>query len=77
VTLLDEVREYRSLPGPREARDVRRRAGVSQERLAAELGVCESTVYRWEAGERVPRGELRRSYARLLAELGELTRGGG
>jgi len=76
TSLLDEVRESLSLPGPAAARQIREAAGVSQARLAAELGVHELTVYRWEAGARTPRGELRRSYSRLLAELGTVTQGG-
>ena len=35
--------------------DLRRRAGISIEDAAAELGVCESTIYRWERGETVPK----------------------
>lgn len=73
--LLDEVRESLSLPAPDVARQIREGAGVSQARLAAELGVHELTVYRWEAGSRTPHGELRRAYGRLLAELDEITRG--
>ncbi|MGH3191734.1 MAG: helix-turn-helix domain-containing protein [Streptosporangiaceae bacterium] len=74
TALLDEVRESLTLPGPRIAREIREAAGVSQARLAAELGVHELTVHRWEAGARTPRGALRRSYARLLADLGQVTR---
>lgn len=35
-----------------ELRDKRLAAGLSQERLARELGVSLSAVYRWEAGTR-------------------------
>ncbi len=73
--LLDEVRESLSLPAPDVARQIREAAGVSQARLAAELGVHELTVYRWEAGARAPHGGLRRAYARLLADLDRVTRG--
>lgn len=73
--LLEEVRESLSLPSPDIARQIREAAGVSQARLAAELRVHELTVHRWEAGTRTPHGELRRAYARLLAELDEVTRG--
>ena len=47
--LLEEVRESLSLPGPDVARQIREAAGVSQARLAEELGVHELTVHRWEA----------------------------
>lgn len=72
--LLDEVRASLSLPGPDVARQIREAAGVSQARLAGELGVHELTVHRWEAGTRTPHGDLRRAYGRLLAELDQATR---
>jgi DNA-binding transcriptional regulator YiaG len=68
-TLLAEVQAEQALPAPDACREIRRSAGVSQARLAAELGVAELTVSRWEHGTRKPRGEMRRAYARLLAEL--------
>ena len=72
--LLDEVRESLALPRPDVARQIREAAGVSQARLAEELGVHELTVARWEAGARTPHGELRRAYGRLLAGLDQVTR---
>lgn len=72
--LVDEVRESFSLPALHEARRIREDANVSQVRLAAELGVHELTVQRWEAGTRTPHGDLRRAYARLLHELDQATR---
>ena len=72
--LIDEVRAELSLPGPDIARQIREAAGVSQSRLAAALGVHSLTVARWESGARIPHGDLRRAYARLLAELDQATR---
>ena len=72
--LLEEVRASLSLPGPDVARQIREAAGVSQARLAGELGVHELTVQRWEAGTRTPHGELRLAYGRLLAGLDQVTR---
>lgn len=72
--LLDEVRESLAMPGPDVARQIREAAGVSRARFALELGVHEITVQRWEAGTCTPRGGLRRSYARLLADLDQVTR---
>ena len=73
MTIVQDVREERRLPPPAMAAAIRRAAGVSQASLAAELGVDRVTVARWErAGapwSRTPRGELRRRYAELLAEL--------
>ncbi|MCM3554524.1 helix-turn-helix domain-containing protein [Janibacter melonis] len=71
MSLLDEVRDIRTLPEPAVARLIRVSAGVSQERLARELGVHRMTVQRWESGTRRPRGRTRAQYARLLTELHE------
>lgn len=69
MTLIDEVRRAQTLPTPEAARQIRLAAGVSQERLASELGVHRMTVVRWETGERAPRGLHRTVYANLLREL--------
>jgi DNA-binding transcriptional regulator YiaG len=70
--LLDEARLAVSLPPPADRMAIRRRAHVSRERLAAELGCHIISVARWERGTRNPRGELRRRYARLLQLLDEV-----
>jgi len=72
--LVAEVRESMALPRPPAARAIREAAGVSQARLAAEPGVHELTVQRWEASTRTPHGDLRLAYARLLRDLEEATR---
>lgn len=69
VSLLEESRLVRRLPTPALAREIRKASGITQARFAEELGVHWTTVARWEAGTRRPRGELRLTYARLLAEL--------
>ena len=68
MTLIDEVRE-RQLPPVKVRQAIRRAAGVSQVRMAAELGVHRSTFIRWETGASDPRPESRGRYARLLAGL--------
>lgn len=68
MTLIDEVRE-RQLPPVTVRQAIRRAAGVSQVRMAAELGVHRTTFIRWENGAQDPRGDSRAHYARLLAEL--------
>jgi DNA-binding transcriptional regulator YiaG len=54
------------------ARAIRERAGLSRAEVAEDLGVHETTVQKWEAGERSPRGDIARRYARLLQELSEV-----
>lgn len=76
-TLVAEVREAMSLPAPGVARAIREAADVSRVRLGAELGVGELAVYRWETGQRSPRGSTRLAYARLLRELAAATRNPG
>ncbi len=69
MTITQEVQARRALPAPALARELRRSAGVSQARVAQELGVTPVTVSRWEAGARRPRGALLVAYAKLLDEL--------
>jgi DNA-binding XRE family transcriptional regulator len=72
MQILDEVRAARRLPGPAVRREIRRNAGLSQQRLADELGVHWQTVHRWETGRAEPSMPVRARYARLLADLNEL-----
>jgi DNA-binding transcriptional regulator YiaG len=53
--LLAEVRRARELTTVPVARDIRRAAGLTQERLALALGVDRTTLARWEAGSSRPR----------------------
>ena len=69
MALLDEVRTLQRLPAPARAKAIREAAGVSQERLAEELGVHRVTLARWELGERRPRGHSKIAYAELLEQL--------
>lgn len=72
MTLIEEVRASR-LPSPKTRRAIRLAAGVSQVRMAAELGVHRATVIRWENGEQEPSGDARTRYAQLLVGLREVT----
>jgi transcriptional regulator with XRE-family HTH domain len=67
--LVEEVRRARRLPPPPLARAIRETAGVSQQRLADELGVHRVSVARWELGLRRPRGRLLVAYTDLLDAL--------
>jgi len=70
TTLVDTVAERRRLAlQPAVARAVREAAGVSQQDVAAELGVHRVTIGRWESGRRRPTGEQLRRYAHLIDEL--------
>jgi DNA-binding transcriptional regulator YiaG len=51
------------------AEKLRREAHLSQSEVARAIGVAPSTVSRWEAGERMPKGRAARRYASLLADL--------
>ncbi len=72
--LLEELAARPALPSPRTARAIRLAAGVTQDRLAAELGVHRATVERWENGSRTPQRRHRDSYAALLIELQQVAR---
>lgn len=68
--LLEEVRKAKRLPSPQMRKSIRVEAGISQTRMAAELGVDRVTVARWETpGDRTPRGELLERYSDLLMGL--------
>ncbi len=56
------------------ARLLRLNAGLSLPEVSREVGASLSTVWRWENGERVPRGAAAVRYARLLEELTERQR---
>ncbi len=62
------------------ARSLRLAAGLSLREVADEVGVAVSTLWRWEAHERRPRGKAAVRYAEVLEELAERDRprrGGG
>ena len=69
AVLASEVKEIRRLPAPSLARAIREAAGVSQARIASELGVTRVSVTRWEAGTRRPRGRHALAYSALLRDL--------
>lgn len=73
MTLVEEVRHARQLPSPAIARAIRQSAGVSQERMAAEVGVHRVTLARWEKGIRRPRGTSGVRYATLIEQLRQVT----
>jgi DNA-binding transcriptional regulator YiaG len=59
------------------ARDIRRRAGVTQAQMAAEVGgVDESTISRWENGNRKPRGDAAERWLHALGKLAAIEQSG-
>jgi transcriptional regulator with XRE-family HTH domain len=51
------------------ARHIRRRAGLTLAQMADAVGVTESTMSRWENGQRQPRSDALLRWAGILAEL--------
>ena len=56
-----------SLPSPAARREIRERAGLSLDQIAAAVGVTGRCVRLWETGERYPSPAYRVQYARALA----------
>lgn len=52
-----------------ETRQVRVAARLSISEMAAACGVDQSTLWRWEQGKRLPRGELATRYADVLEAI--------
>lgn len=56
------------------ARELRVAAGLSLAEMGEEYA-GPATVYRWETGQQMPRGEQARRYARVLREVARLSTG--
>ena len=54
-------------------KSIRERLGISQEKLAAQLGVTFSSVNRWENGHRKPSPIAMRGIEELAAKVGVRT----
>ncbi|MFE2296352.1 helix-turn-helix domain-containing protein [Streptomyces sp. NPDC059452] len=55
------------LPSPKERRRLREAKSLSEEQVAAAVGVTRATVRSWETGRTSPRGRKRTLYAKLIA----------
>jgi transcriptional regulator with XRE-family HTH domain len=53
----------------RRGQEIRETANVSRSEVAEEVGADPASIWRWETGERLPRGENARRYAELLRRL--------
>ena len=75
VTVAERIRSRlhirRELPTPAECRALRISSGLTQEELAAAIGVTRQAVTQWETGARSPRGRLLDAYAEAIATLRE------
>jgi DNA-binding transcriptional regulator YiaG len=70
--LVAEVRQRHAFPEPAVRKAIREAVGIPRTRIASALGVTPTTVWRWETGEREPRGDLRARYGELLMRLQEV-----
>jgi DNA-binding transcriptional regulator YiaG len=64
----------RALPRPAERRRIRESAGVPRAVLAADLGVTETALYRWEMGINDPSTRFVGPYADSLRKLSDVIR---
>ncbi|GGS13102.1 hypothetical protein GCM10010221_07300 [Streptomyces parvus] len=55
------------LPSPKERRRLRKAKSLSEDEVAAAVGVTRATVRSWETGRTSPRGRKRALYAKLIA----------
>ena len=70
--VLQDVATRRRLPPPERRREIRERAGVSQEVVARAVRVSRAAVSRWENGDRTPKaGSVSRRYLDVLETLSE------
>ncbi len=64
-----QISRVRSLTRSGAARTVRIAAGLTLGELAEAVGVSPTTIWRWEQGQRSPRGEPAIKYGELLEAL--------
>ncbi|WP_329028505.1 helix-turn-helix domain-containing protein [Streptomyces sp. NBC_01423] len=62
------------LPSPKERRRLREAKSLTEEQVAAAVGVTRATVRAWETGRTSPRGRKREAYARLLTDTEAVSR---
>lgn len=63
------VAQARRLSNSGEGQRIRRQCELSLSEVAGAVGVSVTTLWRWENGERSPRGEPAAAWAALLRDL--------
>lgn len=63
------IAKARRLSRSGEARTLREAAGLSIREVAGAIGGSPTAVWRWENGQRAPRGETAAAWAHLLEQL--------
>jgi DNA-binding transcriptional regulator YiaG len=66
---VDQQLQLRELIESGQAASIRKDAKVSRPAMARTLGCAESAIWRWEHGQRMPRGRYARDYLRILTRL--------
>ena len=66
---LAALAQVREMTASGEAKRIRTDNGLSLTEMATEIPVGTTTLFRWEEGERRPRGERALTYLRILLEL--------
>ena len=66
---VDQEMELRAWLATGRALELRKDAGLARSSVARDLAVAESALWRWEHGQRIPRGAYAASYYRLLVKL--------
>jgi transcriptional regulator with XRE-family HTH domain len=61
--------EIRQLAASGKAKAIREHAGLSIREVAGAIDVSPSGIFRWENGERTPRGDAAVRYAKFLRQL--------
>ena len=68
---VDQEIELRDWIASGRALTLRTSAGLARASIARELAVADSAVWRWEHGQRIPRGDCAVRYYRVLAKLAQ------
>jgi DNA-binding transcriptional regulator YiaG len=61
--------EARRLAASGDGKSIREAAGLSLHEVADPIGLSISALFRWEAGQRIPRGERAVAWAEFLGQL--------